>query len=257
MNFLSDYSRLYDLFYKRKNYKTEARYIRRLIQKYSPGVRSLLELGCGTGKHASFLAGMGYQIHGVDKSTGMVRQAKKRRREQNKSIASRLKFSEGDIRRIRLNQKFDAVISLFHVMSYQITDQSLKAAVRTARHHLKPNGIFIFDCWYGPAVLAQPPVVKLKRFENAQVKVTRLCRPRFYLHKHRVAVRYELSIYDKKKQTLKKFIETHRMRYLFKPEVERLIQRNGFKLLNVQEWLTGKKPGPNAWSVCFVGRRNK
>ena len=45
----------YNLFYKDKDYELEAKYISNKIQEYRPGSNSILELGCGTGKHAKEL----------------------------------------------------------------------------------------------------------------------------------------------------------------------------------------------------------
>ena len=47
----------------------------------------------------------------------------------------------------------------------------------TAAKHLKPNGVFIFDFWYGPGVLTDPPVVRLKRLENEEIEVLRIAEP--------------------------------------------------------------------------------
>ena len=74
-----------------------------------------------------------------------------------KKTAGGLTFTTGDIRDIRLNQRFDVVIALFHVISYQTTNDDVTAAFQTARQHLNPGGIFIFDVWYGPAVLTERP----------------------------------------------------------------------------------------------------
>ena len=42
-------------------------------------------------------------------------------------------------------KKYDVVISLFHVMSYQNNNEKILKAFSTAKKHLKANGIFIFD----------------------------------------------------------------------------------------------------------------
>ena len=59
--------------------------------------------------------------------------------------------------RLRLAGTFDAVIALFHVVSYQTTEHDLRATFATAARHLNPGGVLLFDVWHGPAVLAQQP----------------------------------------------------------------------------------------------------
>ena len=41
---------------------------------------------------------------------------------------------------------------------------------KTAAKHLKQNGVFIFDFWYGPGVLTDPPALRQKRLENNEMK---------------------------------------------------------------------------------------
>jgi len=49
--------------------------------------------------------------------------------------------------------------------------------------------------------------------------------------------------------------ETHKMRYLFKPEIDKLLSLSGFHLITYEEWKTGKVPDCTSWNVCFVAQR--
>ena len=60
MNFKA-YSKYYDLLYTGKDYSAEATYIDTLIKRHAHAAQHILELGCGTGAHAEYLARMGYQ----------------------------------------------------------------------------------------------------------------------------------------------------------------------------------------------------
>src|ERR1051325_10396521 len=80
--------------------------------------------------------------------------------------AERVRFVKGDARNVRLGRRFGAVISLFHVMSYQTTNEDLSASFITAREHLERGGIFLFDCWYGPGVLTDRPSVTVKHLSD-------------------------------------------------------------------------------------------
>jgi hypothetical protein len=63
-----------------------------------------------------------------------------------------------------------------------------------------------------------------------------------------------MIIRNKGDGTVEELSETHPMRYLFLPEVERLLAGLGFSLVDHQEWMTGRKPGLDTWNVCFVAR---
>jgi len=251
-----DYARYYDLLYQDKDYDGEVRFIDGLIKKYAPNAKKLLELGCGTGIHAEKLAEVGYSIHGVDLSAEMLKCAKERIQNLPERKAKNLSFSCGDIRQFRHEGgRFDAVISLFHVMSYQTGNSDLMSVCNTVKQNLKPNGVFIFDCWYGPAVLSDPPVVRVKRLEDERIEITRIAEPETYPNDNRVDVHYQVFIKEKSTGKVEILEETHRMRYLFKPEIEQILALCDLSLINSQEWLSGNKLDFSTWNACFVAEK--
>ena len=253
MNVFGNYARYYDLLYRDKDYVGEAQFIHRLIQTYAPDAENILELGCGTGNHAVLLAKEGYQIHGVDFSYQMLQKASDRLSQFPTQLVSKLEFSQGDIRTVRLDKQYDAVISLFHVISYQTTNEDLQAAFATVKAHLKPGGVFIFDCWYGPAVLSDRPTVRIKRLEDDEISVTRIAEPVMHPNDNLVDVNYQVFIKDKNTGAVDELQETHRMRYLFKPEVDLLVAPQ-FESLECREWMTNRNAGFDTWSVYFMLR---
>lgn len=210
-------------------------------------------MGCGTGKHAELLPKMGYEVLGIDMSHEMLEVANRRLSDLEEKGAINLSFDQGDIRTYRTGCRFDSVISLFHVMGYQTANEDLQAAFGTAKIHLKQGGVFIFDCWYGPAVLTDRPVVRVKRLEDDAIQVTRIAEPEIHANENIVDVNYHVVIKNKSTGSVEELRETHRMRYLFKPEVDFLFEQAGFNFVNGFEWMTGREPGFNTWGVCFVG----
>ena len=185
MNMVFDaYAAYYDLLYQDKNYQKEAQYICGLLD--DNGIRSgeILELGSGTGKHAEEFAKMGFCVHGIDLSQKMIQEANHR----NNNQKDKLFFEVGDVRDFKAGKKFDAVISLFHVISYQIKNEDIQKMFKTAAKHLKQNGVFIFDFWYGPGVLTDPPAVRKKRLENKDIEVLRIAEPVMYPNENIVDV---------------------------------------------------------------------
>ena len=254
MTVFGNYSRYYDLLYRDKDYIGEAQFIHWLIQNHAPKAQSILELGCGTGNHAMLFAKEGYSVHGIDLSEEMLQQARDRLSILPPDLASHLTFSSGDIRKVRLNQTFDVILSLFHVISYQTTNEDLQAAFATVKEHLKPGGIFIFDCWYGPAVLSESPTVRIKRLENDEIQITRIAEPEVYPNDNLVDVNYQVFIKDKNSDSVDELQETHRMRYLFKPEIDLLLSNLDFSIINFNEWITGHIPSFKTWGVYCVAQ---
>jgi SAM-dependent methyltransferase len=184
----------------------------------------------------------------------MLQQASERLSQLPQELASKLTYSQGDIRTIRLDQQFDAIVSLFHVFSYQTTNQDLQATFATVNAHLKPGGVLIFDCWYGPAVLSDRPTVRIKRLEDKEISITRIAEPVMHPNENLVNVNYQVFIKDKHNGAVEELQETHTMRYLFKPEVDLLFKASQLELIASHEWMTKSEPGFNTWGVYFVGR---
>jgi len=250
------YAAYYDLLYRDKDYLIESKYIHSLIQRYKPNSRNILELGCGTGGHALCLVKHGYRITGIDRSETMVLQARTRtaywhgRREQG---FGSIEVTKGDLRDFRTDTTFDVVLALFHVMSYQTHNDDLMAAMATAAAHLESGGLFIFDCWYGPGVLSDPPVTRIRRLKNDNVSVTRIAEPNHRPNENCVDVHYEIFVDGP--QGSERIQEIHPMRYLFSPEIDLFLQTIGLRRIALLDWLKNDPPSIESWNACFVAEK--
>ena len=255
MKVFSDYAQYYDLLNQQKDYKQEVDYIISLINQFAPNAKYLLDLGSGTGLHAIHLAEKGYSVSGIDQSQNMINVAKKRLLTLPNQISKLLNFDIGDIRTFSTNKSFDVVLSLFHVVSYQITNSDLIKSFNTVSKHLKPGGIFIFDCWYGPGVLSDKPYSRNKRFENDKIIINRLATPLSHPIKNQVDVHFDIEITNRQTGKSEKIKEIHKMRYLFNPEIKQFLKMNNLKLIHSEEWLSGNIPSFNSWYVTFICER--
>ena len=162
---------------------------------------------------------------------------------------------EGDIGTFQLDRKYDAVIALFHVLSYQITDAEVARTLANAADHLNSRGLFLFDVWHGPAVLHQPPTIRTKRASDANMRLTRLATPEFHPEKQIVIVRYNVTVESIHDERSESFQEEHHMRYFFPNEIESLARQGGFAVECCEEFLTGLPPSENTWGVCYLLRK--
>lgn len=255
MKVFDEYSDYYDMLYKDKDYASEASFIDTIIKRYCPTAKSVLNLGCGTGNHDFLLAKKGYDITGIDSSESNIKKAISKLSYLDES-GSLLGFHHGDIRTYRANKTYDVVISLFHVMSYQVTNGDLKSAFETAKIHLNKGGLFIFDCWYGPAVLTERPETRIKRVENKDTRIIRIAEPEIFPNENNVHVKYHVLIMDKVTNKVSEVRETHPMRYLFKPEIDELASVSGLNIVECAEWMTYNPLGLNTWKAYFVATKH-
>jgi len=237
------YSRYYDLLYRDKDYVAEAEYIADLLERFSVSGKRLLEFGSGTGKHGRLLAARGYEVTGIEQSAEMVAQAE---------AAPGFSCQHGDICSVQLGQAFDAVLSLFHVVSYQTTNEAVQAVFARAAEHLEAGGLFVFDVWYTPAVYAQKPVVRVKRMEDEAIEITRIAEPELFPNENCVDVNYTIFARDLTSGAVETMTETHPMRHFSLPELDLLAQMSGFEVVGTEEFLTGKKPSEQTWGVCLI-----
>lgn len=241
------YSRYYDLLYSDKDYPGEAAYIVSLLKRQGITRGSLLEFGSGTGKHGRILAEAGYQVHGIERSAEMVGLVQQ---------GNGFTCEQGDICNVQLGKCFDAVLSLFHVISYQITNASLNAVFARAAEHLESGGLFIFDIWYSPAVYTQRPSVRVKRMADEHVNIIRIAEPIIYSKENRVDVNYTIFSTDKSNGAVQTLKETHPMRHFTLPELDFLANVHSFARINAEEFLTGKQPDESTWGVCITMKKN-
>jgi SAM-dependent methyltransferase len=264
MRVFDKYASFYELLYRDKDYIAETDYIVTLLQHFAVKGRYLLEFGSGTGMHGRLLAGKGYQVFGIERSPEMVAQARlsvpapsgsTSLKEKRDSESGSFDCMEGDIRDISLNRIFDAVLALFHVISYLSTPADIQASFQNAFRHLKPGGIFFFDVWYTPAVLSQIPAIRIKRVEDEHIRIIRLAEPTLHPNQNLVDVHYTILAEEIATHILTTIEETHRMRHFSLPELEMLANFTGFTLLHSEEFLTANPPGEDTWGVCCVLRR--
>jgi SAM-dependent methyltransferase len=248
-----EYSAYYDLFYADKNYASEAGYVARTLRAANPQTRTILELGCGTGRHGRLLAGIGFDVHGVELSSDMAWIA--RSLAEKTDGKGRFTCEVGDLRLIRIGHTFDAVISLFHVISYQTTNDDLRAAFKTAAMHLDPGGLFLFDVWHGPAVMATPPSIRTKEAANQSYRAKRMAHPDHDPDRRTVRVVYEFDCENLESGQKTQFVEEHLMRYLFPSEVELFAAEAGFRVLATAEFLTGRPASVDTWGVYYLLQR--
>jgi SAM-dependent methyltransferase len=247
----ADYAPWYDLLYEDKDYSSEVDFVERRLREHDLTSGKVLDLGCGTGLHAIEFARRGWSVAGIDLSEDMIVKAKSRAAQAELTIP----FRQGDACEMGPERDFDAVVSLFHVASYQTDREQLEGFFRTAHAALKSGGMFFFDYWYGGAVLAQGVETRVKVIERKPLRVTRIAQPEHDELKATVFVNYTLFCEDMDHSTIRRVDETHRMRYWFPFEIEASLRASGFQLVGTHAWMSVGLPNSKTWAAYSIARK--
>lgn len=250
MEVFEDYAYYYNLIYHDKNYANEAEVVSDLLSNQKVKNGKLLNIGCGTGRHDYELNKLGYTLHGIDLSEEMIEIAN-----ENYSNSSNLSFEVGDARKYKSSEKYDAVISLFHVMSYQTENQDVLDFLSTASQALNREGILLFDAWYGPGVLTEHPERRIKKVEDAKISVIRFADPVMHFNENIVDVNYDVLVINKETAITQEIREIHRMRYFFLPEMKFFLEQSGFELIKCMDCNELEQPDENSWTVYFIAKK--
>ena len=251
--FGSNYAGCYDALYTDKDYEAECDLIERLLSTYGDGkMGSVLDLGCGTGNHALPLARRGFELLGVDRSEFMLGQA--RSKAASLSAACAVNFHQADIRSVDVGRLFDAALMMFAVLGYQLANEDVIAALRSARRHLDRGAIFLLDVWYGPAVLFQRPSQRVRVIPTVDGKILRASSSELDTHRQICTVRYHLWKFGAERY-LTETEEEHTVRYFFPLELKLFLEASGFTLIRLGAFPEFDcEPDETTWNVLAVAR---
>jgi SAM-dependent methyltransferase len=132
---------LYDALYSFKDYERAAREIRGAITLRQPHARTLLDVGCGTGKHLELFREH-FDVQGADIHPTMVELARQR--------LPGVQVHQEDMVTLDLPDRFDIITCLFSSIAYVGTLERMQTAVLSMARHLRDRGLLIVEPWFTP-----------------------------------------------------------------------------------------------------------
>lgn len=131
----------YDAIYSFRDYAADAAMIREIISSRAPHAATLLDVGCGTGKHLELLR-ESYACEGIDLDEGLLEIARAR--------LPGMPLGRLDMEAFDLGRNFDAIICMFGVAAYAKTEDRMRRAIASMERHLAPGGVLIVEPWIPP-----------------------------------------------------------------------------------------------------------
>jgi SAM-dependent methyltransferase len=249
------HAQLYDLFYADKPYAEEAAFVHRCLNKFGASpAREILELACGTGRHAFELEKYGYTITAIDDSPDMLQVA----RERAAQAGSKVIFNRGDMRALKLAPaEYDAVICLFDSIGYLKTNEAVAEVFAGVRRSLRPNGLFLFEFWHAPAMLNHYSPVRVRRWNTPNNEVVRISETTLDRKNQLADVSY--NVYELNKNgTYSTFCEKQTNRFFFPEEMRTLISGAGFEMLKLYAgFQEDESIDANTWHLVALARKGQ
>ncbi len=134
-------AREYDLYGHPYTEDQDCAFLKQAFQSYHGNVREVLDLACGTGRHALILAKEGYDVIGIDISEGMLTVAAEKAAASGASVG----WVQGDAREMEFSARFDAAYILFNTMICWTTNEELIRFLGCVHKALRPGGIFVIE----------------------------------------------------------------------------------------------------------------
>jgi SAM-dependent methyltransferase len=231
---------------------------RMMIEQYAALCGSpILELACGTGRALLPLARQGHQVTGVDISPEMLAIA--RRKVEAEGLADRVTLVEQDMRRLALDGRFNLAFVAVNSFMHLLTADDQVAALSLIREHLNPGGRLLLD-------LFNPDLGRLLDFRSQVClekvlvdpetghQVLKLRSDKADLGQQTIHVTVMLDEVDGQ-GAVRRTVVTFSVRYLFRAELEHLLQRTGFAVEAVYGSYDLDDYGSDSDKMITVARR--
>ncbi|NOR29003.1 MAG: methyltransferase domain-containing protein [Lutibacter sp.] len=162
----------YHILYSHRDYTEAQEFMQNIISYLAlKKEATLLDLGCGKGRHSIYLNSLGFNVVGADLSKNSIQQAKQFENE-------RLHFMEQDMRN-PFKDSYNAVLNLFTSFGFFEDDAEDITILQNIKNSLKPEGIAIIDFMNVKKVMANLVAKETQLIEGITFNITRYIKDGF------------------------------------------------------------------------------
>lgn len=254
----SKMARYYDAVYANiVDYKSNAAFLEKVFKKHrDPATRTILDIACGTGNYTFVFSDHGYDVTGIDISDEMLQAAWEKARGR-----SNPRFVKMDMRKIKLESKYDVATVLFGGFGYLLGQEEVELFLTSLAKHLSPDGLLVFEFWQDSAILPAATghfgSKSWDRAEDGDRLIVRLNTSKYDAQTNILDVKFDFYILDTQdKRLVDSFSETHLVKTYSISQMRELLERNRFKPLAFYDGNLGKsekdEPIPASFSTFRI-----
>ncbi|MBW3015295.1 class I SAM-dependent methyltransferase [Candidatus Woesearchaeota archaeon] len=234
MAYTKDFVYFYDIFKDERTYLNIVNKLVRIFKKHN--VKTVLDIGCGTGKIDYLLKKKGYSVVGIDNSKEMIKYAKK----QYPKITFKLMSAQT----FKLNKKFDAIIALDSVLTYLTKKGEFEKAIKNIVGHMKKGSILYFLTGFTERQI--PPGFTDHFFKRAKLR-GRTYKKEYIMKRQKNLLLTTVRIYENKKVVVE---ENHDHRIISEKLVLKLL-----KQLNCEVKIIGNSKGKEHSPMHVIAKK--
>ena len=157
----------YHTLYKNRDFLEAKRFVDKLIQHLNPKENAtILDLACGSGRHARHLAEFGFYVTGVDLSPKSIEEA-------SQFESDRLEFYIHDMRDSFRIHYYDFIFNIFTSFGYFDTKNEHIKTLKNIKKGLKKNGVFVLDFFNARKTISNLKNTETKTVDGIEFNLNR------------------------------------------------------------------------------------
>jgi SAM-dependent methyltransferase len=205
------------------------RSVEAILKKH--GIKTVLDLTCGTGSQVFWLARRGYDVTGSDFSPKLVKIAQDKAAQEKMNV----RLLDGDMRTLQAG-RFDAVITIANAVGH-LTKPDFEKAMQNIHSNLKDGGLYVFDIFnlssMNDAVVADLKMDNVETVGNTQarnIQYSTLDR------EHGLLTSYDHFSLQKDGESPRTLEGQFTLQIYTAQELRDMLARNGFEVLEQMGW---------------------